>query len=337
MELTDNIIELNRDVEPYVIQASATRTKFFREYAPEKVQDQFEPLGFVHFADVHNVLDLWNRIVEYINHYSDYVTFALHTGDYCGNSQAAYTDFYNQGIPCVRPILNCVGNHDTVETKFSKELQPKEITHSMLFNKTDGWDVTYLDCPHSMTYYKDFPKSNLRLIVLDMYYDVPLQKEWLRKTLAEAKELGLHVITAAHELSDNIVKTFDVTFHTANDYVGLLGNEARPFFEPEIAEFIQNGGTHICHLLGHHHHDLFGLTQAGVLNVGVPCATNWPFWCDGKRIKGTRTYDCFNYVAIDPNLGHLKLVRIGDNLDHYLRLKRSLCFDYINHRVISND
>ena len=30
MGLTDNIIELNRDMEPYIIQGSATRTRFFK-------------------------------------------------------------------------------------------------------------------------------------------------------------------------------------------------------------------------------------------------------------------------------------------------------------------
>ncbi len=333
MQYTDDIIELNRDVEPYVVQASATRTAFFKN----KFDDRFQPLNFVHFADIHNVLDLWNRMVQYINHYSDYISFALHTGDYCGNSQPYHTDFYNVGTPCVRPILNCVGNHDTYRSREEWVTQPKETTHALLFDKTDDWGVEFLDCPHSMTYYKDFAASNIRLIVTDLYYDIPLQKEWLRARLAEAREQGLCVVTAMHETTAHVNDTYGVTFHTAEDYIGLNGKVEIGPFEEEIVEFIRGGGVHICNLAGHHHHDLFGLTDAGVLNVAVPCGTDWAGWCDGKRVKGTRTYDCFNYVSIDPNLGHIKLVRIGDNLDHFLRLKRSLCFDYVNHKVISND
>jgi hypothetical protein len=45
-----SVAELNRDVEPFVIQASAVRTMFFK--------DPFKPLQFVHFSDVHGVPEL---------------------------------------------------------------------------------------------------------------------------------------------------------------------------------------------------------------------------------------------------------------------------------------
>ena len=325
-----DIIELNRDVESFIVQASATRTQSFK--------DPYTPLQFVHLADAHNVLDLWNRMVEYVNHYKNYISFALHTGDYCGNSQAAYTDFYNEGIPCERPILNCVGNHDTIKTKFEdKPIQPKEITHALLFNHTENWDVNFMDIPSSMTYYKDFEESNVRLIVLDDYYHIDEQRLWLAERLREALERNLCVITAMHETTDHVNDTFGVTFHSIEDYVSITGKlRPLPFFEEEIVKFIDRGGIFICNLAGHHHHDLFGLTDAGVLNVAVPCATSWPHWCDGKRIKGTRTYDCFNVVSVDANLHHLKLVRVGDNCDHFMRIKRTLCYDYLNRRVIFN-
>ena len=332
MEQTDSIIALNRDVEPFVIQASATRSEFFKS----KFNDPFKPLTFVHLSDVHFVLEAWNRMVEYVNHYHEFIQFAIHTGDYCGNSQAVYSDCYGEGDPCVRPILNCVGNHDTIKTKFETERQPKETTHALLFNHTEDWNVTFLDCPHSMSYHKDFDDSNVRLIVLDLYYDLELQQKWLQELLDEAKEKGLCVITAMHQPTAEVRDTYGVTFHTPNDYETLCGAHAPIVFEAQIAKFIQSGGCHVCNLAGHLHHDRFGLTDAGVLNVCVPCATNWEKWCDGKRVKGTRTFDCFNVVSIDANLGHLKLVRIGDNVDHHLRVKRALCFDYKNRRVISN-
>ena len=88
---TNNIVELNRDVEPLIVQGSASRTRFFKS----KFDDKFKPLQFVHFSDVHAVLDLWNRMVEYVNYYKDYIDFAIHTGDYCGGNQEVYVDFYN--------------------------------------------------------------------------------------------------------------------------------------------------------------------------------------------------------------------------------------------------
>ena len=84
-----DIVSLNRDVEPLVIQASATRTRFFREIA----EDRFRPLRFVHFSDIHAVPELWDRVVDFINHYSDFVDFAIHPGDYCVSCQEEYVDF----------------------------------------------------------------------------------------------------------------------------------------------------------------------------------------------------------------------------------------------------
>ena len=58
-DLTD-IIKLNKDVEPLIIQGAATRTSYFKE----KFEDKFKPLRFVHFSDVHAVAELWNRVVD---------------------------------------------------------------------------------------------------------------------------------------------------------------------------------------------------------------------------------------------------------------------------------
>lgn len=330
--LTDNIIELNRDVEPLIIQGAATRTEFFKQ----KFDDSFKPLQFVHCSDMHDRLDLWNRMVEYTNHYRDYLSFVIHTGDYCGSRQEEYTDLYNDGIHCERPIYPCVGNHDTYITpKWVKHT--KKSAYDLLFApfKLDG--LNFMEGDFSMTYYRDFPESNIRLAVLDEYYDTDRQCEWLVGLLDEARAKNICVLTAMHEPSDNVNDSFGVTFHTMNDYVSLLGRLTKHPFEPIIADFIAKGGRHICNLVGHEHHDLFGMTDAGVLNSAVPSGTCWDGWCDSKRIKGTRTFDCFNIVCVDANLGLLKIVRVGNNRDHYLRSQRSLCYDYVNRRVIFND
>ena len=335
MENISDIIELNKDVEPLLIQASATRTAFFKE----KFDDKFKPLRFVHFSDIHAVLDLWNRIVDYINYYSEYIDFAIHTGDYCGAHQGIYVDLYKTGNPCKRNIYNCVGNHDTVMGTGNESFKnTKESAYKLLFESCNCMDdLAFLKCDHSMTYYKDFFESNIRLIVLDCYYDIDKQCTWLKGLLDDAREKGLCVITAMHERSDYVNDSYGVTFHTKNDYLSLEGRGNKSPFEPIIAKFIAQGGCHICNLVGHEHHDMFGLTDAGVLNVAVESATNWDGWCDGKRVKGTRTYDCFNVVSVDANMGLLKIVRVGDNRDIFLRSQRSLCFDYVNKKVIYND
>ena len=324
----ESILTLNKDMEPFVIQNSATRTEF--------LGNDYETLQFVHCSDVHAAIENWNRMVEYINHYSEYIHFGLHTGDYCGGMIEEYHDFYGEGTPCVRPILNCAGNHDTVPMFNANNLGhnrvEKSVTHGLLFNHTENWDVNFMDCEYSMTYYKDFPNANVRLIVLDLYHDIEQQIVWLKQVFADAKEKGYHVMTAAHEPSDELTEKLDVTFQTLTQF----SRSPKSVFEDTIAEFVADGGTFICHLAGHTHHDLMGFTEKGVLNVVVECGSDWAGWCDSKRIRGTKTYDCFNVVGVNVNAGILKLVRIGDNADYFLRTKRVLCYDYINKKLIFN-
>lgn len=320
----ESIIDVNRDVESFVIQGSASQTPFIRK-------NQYEPLQFVHLSDVHAVLELWERMVRYVNHYSDYIAFALHTGDYCGDNQQQYADLYARATPCKRPVLNCVGNHDTI-TGEAWVKTTKEEPWKRLFNHTEDWDARFMDCPHSMSYYKDFPDSNIRLIVLDQYYDLDEQALWLEALLADAMEKKLWVITAMHEPTADITDPVDVYFQTVLEYAHI----SPCVFDGIIGSFIANGGQYICNLCGHEHHDLFGYTASGVLNVAVECACDWAGWCDGRRVRGTKTYDSFNVVTVDVDLGLLKLVRIGNNCDLFLRQKRVLCYDYRRQKVIAN-
>lgn len=328
-EAIPSIAELNRDVESFVVQGSAMRSRFFG--------DKHRPLQFLHFSDVHAVPEMWERIVQYVNEYSDFLEFALHTGDYCGASQEQYYDLYGISSPCERPIYNCVGNHDTDVTTKQIGQSDKETVHRLLFSSTEGWEVSFMPCEHSMAYCKDFSASGVRLIVLDCYYGGEAQALWLRGLLEEAREQGLAVITAMHEVSSPITQKADVTFQTLNDYESKGGNCAKHSqIENELVAFLQKGGVHVCNLVGHEHSDMFGYTQNGILNIAVECATKWDGWCDGKRIRGTRTYDCMNVVSVDVTQNLLKLVRVGDNADHFLRIKRTLCYDYVQKRVIFN-
>ncbi len=331
-----DVITLNRDVESYMIQAGAGYSKSHGRY-PERFK--YAPLRFVHFSDVHRVKSAWNRVVDYVNHYSDYISFALHTGDYCGASQEQYVDLYSEGKKCIRPIYNCVGNHDCLlhmkrgeDGKWDIPCADKERTHTLLFNYTDDWDVNWCDVEYPNSYYKDFTDSNIRMIVIDNYYDLEVQVEWLRGLLSDAIEKGLHVMSAFHVPSGHITKSVDTAFNSLN-----IWGFNRTVFDEIISEFISAGGIFIAHFAGDHHHDVMGYTDGGVLNVVVESATPYAGWLDSIRSAGTRTIDAFNVVGVDTNLGLLKIVRIGDNCDQYMRRKTVLCYDYINKKKISGD
>ena len=163
-KLTDNIIELNRDVEPFVVQGAAGRSYLFG--------DKYPPLQFLHCSDMHNRPDLWRRMTEYASYYEKYISFVLHTGDYCGGCQLEYTDMY-ASAKCSRTIYNCVGNHDKEQNLDWEKGEPKkaskESVYERLFSYTQDWDVEYAPCEYSMAYYKDFTENGIRMIVLDPY------------------------------------------------------------------------------------------------------------------------------------------------------------------------
>jgi len=328
-----DIVELNRDVEDYVLQAGHPRSRHSFK------QEDARPLTLLHLSDIHANRTAWERMVAYANHYQEYIDLVLHTGDYCGGSQKQYVDMYTVA-DCALPLYNCVGNHDCTTGDWS--LADKALAHRLLFNHTEGWDVTFMDVPHAMSYYKDFPDSRIRLIVLDDYYHVFETRQWLRALLAEAREQGLHVITAQHEPTGPIEDTYGALFQTRDDYRAVFeANELRRktyaydhrnrvLYEDILAEHSRLGGILVCNLAGHDHVDQFGCSPRGVLNVAVQNATCCHMLGDMRRVPGTRSEDCFNVVSVDTTLGLLKVVRIGAHVDHYLRSHRAMCFDYRN-------
>ena len=333
-----NIIELNRDVEQYVLQSAHSRAK-------HHYKDTTVPLTFVHSSDMHACESAWTRMVEFINHFEDVISFGLHTGDYCGGSQKVYKDLYGS-LPCNRTIYNCVGNHDCFNGEGPWLLAEKHTAHSLLFSRSNEWDVNFMDCDCSMSYYKDFEQNNIRLIVLDDYYDLDACRKWLKSLLDEALEKNLHVITAQHQTTGYVNNTFNTKFHFLDDYNKIMRDyeaartkyafdqRSQECFEKVIAEFINKGGNYVCNLAGHDHVDQFGLTDDGILNVVVQNGTTWDALGDTKRIKGTKSEDCFNVVSVDTTLNLIKIVRIGANVDHYLRTRNALTFDYKAKRVI---
>lgn len=341
--MTDNIVELNKETEQFVIQAGRERS---RQNFGKLFGDKYVPLTFAHASDMHADCDAWNRMVEYVNWYKNYLSFVLHTGDYCGASQMVYKDFCEVCDKCDIEIYQTNGNHDCFPGNYPWHLGEKQVTHSLLLKHTENWNVKFMDIPFSMSYYKDFSESNIRMIVLDDYYDVPETRLWLRDILSDAKSKGLHVFTAQHERTNYIEENFGVKYGTIDNYRAV--NEAyerartrcdfdrrgRELYEDVIAEFIDNGGNFICNFAGHEHLDEFGLTNKDILNVVVQNGTSWDALGDTKRVIGTKSYDCFNVVGIDTELGLLKIIRIGADVDHYMRKKTVLCFNYIDKKVV---
>ena len=332
LPLQNSVEDMNTDVLPFVLSLPTT----YPTQAKSAFSATSVPLTFIHFSDIHNKPALWKRIGEYADTYPTYLPFAIHTGDYVGDSQNSYTDLYNYYMPSV-PFLNCVGNHDTYANAQHTSAS-KQSVYEKLFNHTSNWGVTFMSGDYSMTYYKDFANSHIRLIVFDNYYDIASQKTWLAEKMAEAKALGYSVVTASHQVTGKPTDKIECSFQTLIPYdTAGIGSVLNTEFDAVIGAFISGGGKHVVHLCGHEHQDWFYKTSNGVLNCAIECATDDTIWTEGARVINTKTMDCFNAVGIDTDLGIIKVVRIGANSDAHNRPKNILSYDYVNAMVLANE
>ena len=328
------ISRLNKPVEQMVYNLAKGRAAVFG--------DDYTPLEFIHFSDVHQASDLWKRICDYMDEYHNQIPFALHTGDYVKASELQYTDLYAVQSPENGYILNCVGNHDTYADNAGTTIEPASTVYSRLFNHISDWGVTFGTATNAMYYYKDFENEGIRLIVIDQYYWDDAENTWFRNLLDDAITNDLAVITAGHVCSAPLPmnKRVNCTFTTYdawNQGVSELVIVQNPGFDDILKDFVDAGGEFICHLSGHFHHDILGYTENDILNVVIECATNdHAGWCDSERIFGTKGYDCFNIVSVDRSLHTIRLVRVGNSFDFYGREKNVLCYDYLNKQVIAN-
>ena len=122
--MQESILSIAKPMEAAILQGATV----LWPYKAGEHNNSLKPLQFVHFSDVHAILDQWDRIMTFTNHYKDYLSFALHTGDYCGGNIDQYVNLYGRGVPCELPAYNCVGNHDKVNQ--SRTYVSKETVHS---------------------------------------------------------------------------------------------------------------------------------------------------------------------------------------------------------------
>lgn len=321
-----DIVQENIDVEPYIIQNKCVR--------PASHYSDVPVVTFTHFSDIHTKLDLWNRVAEYTNYYKQYIDFAMFTGDYYNdNHSSAVVDLVGLGTPFNIPLYMTIGNHDTYANANHEKLD-QSVPYEEIFVGSSRNNAVFMSGDYSMTYYVDFPNSNLRIIALDNYYNLDEQVTWLAGVLASAKTNGYSVATFMHEPTAKITVPVDCTFQTMDND----SNEwATRVFDAPIAEFISNGGNFVANFCGHHHRNYIGYTASGVLNIVIPAATIFARYNDDARVANTRTYDCFDVVGIDTNTSLIKITRIGNNVDHYMRSKKALCYNYNTNTVVFNN
>lgn len=314
--------------------------------------------SFLFFSDIHGSMRNMDRIVAMANGYgSTLLDAVINAGDTVqGNISVGGLNSYNTRVTnCDIPVLTAVGNHDVWKSYGSDQI---EGTQEMIYNEMMPTVISQavVTQPENAAtnylsyYFKDF--GDIRVIVLDSeqarrrpeYKTSELQ--WFTNVALDTDKKVVCIIhhPFSYRSQVNGVVTFneDCTFTTLRtdspDHV-----IADVDFVTAIDTFINNGGEFIAWFGGHTHFDAFGNMPAHnyqpifTINTARGGDTASGFTLDTNRDDYTKNYDCFDYIAIDTSRGTINRVRFGNDSDCYLRYKHTMCYDYKNHRLVSNN
>lgn len=313
------------------------------------------------FSDIHYGINNMDRIIELANSWGDsYIDVVLNGGDTVRNTLSDGLDWYHGAIQQTNiDVLAAAGNHDEWSEVWSWA-DSKDIYDALIEPIVSRVDnvVQPIDAASEgkLYYYKDYGK--VRVLVLEPtsygstipFWDAT-QSTWMRDTLEDARVNDLAVICLCHvpfakddgEIDESI--TFNSWIGYTDSYVDSKQNIQ---FDPlavvdealaNVDTFISNGGKFICWLAGHTHQDYF------VKSISHPnqmmFVTSSALYEKGSDYQTTSKessplYDCMNYIGIDLDKMWLQILRIGKNIDGYMRRKNVLVYDLTNQKVITN-
>lgn len=328
-------------------------------YKGNTVVKQDNKLTLLHLSDIHGSTTNIARILEYYNKYTEYLDFAIHTGDSVANTIADPNPFEN--VDGGEDILNVAGNHEAWLTTSDTDYlaTEKQVYDKIFANSISHWGVVQPTDAATLGkcyYYKDV--RNYRLIVLDSTHwhtggnqhitdDASVQRAWFQTVLADAITNNKKVICALHyppvngiDIVRNLGGFNTFSAENAQDPVSIGdGWFAQDEIFGCVDTFINNGGMFICWIAGHTHEDFFGMVHGHLKQPFIVLGSSGSgSSSQGANIAGTNTQDNFNiltlsYLSASEIL--IKIVRIGNDYDIYNRSKNVLCFNTVNNTIIS--
>lgn len=302
-----------------------------------------QPVVLLHFSDIHGGAVELYRMLEIKNVYSDLIDDVICTGD-------IVTDRWSDGIDWwtntngAEDILIAVGNHDVLTAASGydwTQLAAQTDQYSRYIAPfVTNWGCTYES--GKTYYYKDYSAKKLRLIVLNCMLtstDDTDQLTWFETTLAGAKTNGYSVVVANHMMIESSQKV-DCNFSSLDHDVSGSGNVLSVDYESAIKDFVDGGGKFICHISGHTHYDMIVkgtndyVDQLCVVVDAISTAQGNQY-SDTQRTIGTASRDLANLIVFDTASKVIKIVRVGANMDHYLRPKNCITINYETGDIIT--
>ena len=300
------------------------------------------------FSDVHSDGESFARHLEFYNSHEKYFDGIFCAGDIVLDDMRSDFTYWSK-TPGHENVMIAIGNHDTLRDHKGWTTGPSVWENQMSMAETynkyfapfiDKWGVSYQ--PGKTYYYKDFEAQKVRFIVLDSM--LKLRKEpkaamgqiaWFKTALAGAKEKDYSVIVGAH-IPMNNMGNVRCNF---TDFGPMTGNEYEgEFFQKAVDEFMTDGGKFVCYLYGHIHQDLVLRSktypkQMAVAVANVSADPNLNPILD--RTYGTRNRDIADVFMADTTRHIIKIIRVGLNVDCYLRPRNGISIDYETGEIVS--
>lgn len=317
---------------------------------------------FLWFSDLHSIWRRLSRIAEFHKVYKKYIDDVICTGDAVHKFESfdAWRD--NGGAS----FLNVIGNHECFGPQRidGAKIIPGWI--SPAYSSKECYEMFYKPFLHETNlviqenkcyFYKDYPNFNIRIIGVDGYHwkekpkyndetsikvypdgdivDRGEQRNWFRKTLAEAKERGMHVMCFVHQPAMHIPE-YRTGFQSLEPFT-YSNVKAAYEWHQDVQDYIDSGGQFISWFCGHYHDDRFGVLESfpNQLQICIDTAggkrlpgTMWDRTGRFDRIENSINDDLFDIVSVNLFTKRIMLYRIGCNFDKFGRQIESLCYDY---------
>lgn len=301
--------------------------------------DEVMPLCLLHFSDIHGSGRELRRIMQMADYLGNEIDDVICTGDMVGDKYSDSISFWDN-IDGTENVLTCIGNHDVAIPPIYNAYG-EGVTMSDAYNKyispyISNWGAVYT-AGHTY-YYKDYSAKNIRLIALDYLLtgtDATNQNDWLQARLEEAKSSGYTVVIIEHTPLPNSV-AISCGFNMIRN--PWTYGQFDSMYQSSVDSFINAGGRFACYLTGHSHGDLVGYNSdyPNQIYIAVTCAGTTGRDNDQRRVVGEKSEDAFNIVVVDTETETIKLIRVGADIDNYLRGRNICTIDYMNKSIISD-
>ena len=303
---------------------------------------QIKPLALFHFSDVHGDAIETERIS---NVYQDLVNKCddvICTGDIVALRYSNDATFMTDGSMSKNYLL-AIGNHDVLTDEngfdFTQRATQEQQYAKFFAPNIANWGVTYTS--NKTYYYKDYSAKKIRFIVLNNMLtstDATDQLTWLETTLADAITNDYSVVIGMHYPVYGFTK-IDCAF-TRRDREIPSADCCDISICQKVQTFIDDGGDFICYIGGHKHGDYIGYSSAypAQISILVDSANRQQSnqYSDLMRVDGEISQDLYNVVVFDKSISTIKIIRIGCDVDNYMRHRDMLCINYQTKNILSS-